>query len=100
MSSAPALELREVVQTFYQAGSAIEVLKGASLSVSPGEMVALVGPSRRGQVDPAADRGPPGTPARRRGRHRGRALRPPAGPAQNQAAAASGWASSISSITC
>ena len=45
MSSAPALELRALVQTFYQAGSAIEVLKGASLAVSPGEMVALVGPS-------------------------------------------------------
>ena len=49
MSDGPALDLRQVVQTFYQAGSAIEVLKGATLSVRPGEMVALVGPSGAGK---------------------------------------------------
>ena len=49
MNSAPSLELRSIVQTFYQAGSAIEVLKGASLSIGAGELVAMTGPSGAGK---------------------------------------------------
>lgn len=43
------LELAGVVRSFEQAGTVLEVLKGADLSVRAGEMVALVGPSGAGK---------------------------------------------------
>ena len=44
-----ALELDGVVRTFHQAGRPLEVLRGASMRLESGEMVALVGPSGAGK---------------------------------------------------
>src|SRR5436189_78404 len=49
----PALELRGIVRTYHQAGTALEVLRGASLSLRAGEIVALVGPAARESHRPA-----------------------------------------------
>ena len=44
-----ALSLDNVSRAFEQGGSRLEVLKGVSMSLDPGEMVALVGPSGAGK---------------------------------------------------
>ncbi|HLJ65040.1 MAG TPA: ABC transporter ATP-binding protein, partial [Stellaceae bacterium] len=45
----PVLELRQVQRTYRQAGAAIPVLRDASLTLYPGEIVALIGPSGSGK---------------------------------------------------
>ncbi len=49
MNDAPALELRQIVRTYQQAGERLEVVRGASLALRAGEIVALVGPSGAGK---------------------------------------------------
>ena len=49
MNNVPAIQLDNVQRRFKQAGGVLEVLRGASLSVNPGECVALVGPSGAGK---------------------------------------------------
>lgn len=49
MSSAAALKLENVRRTFEQGDKQLEVLRGANLTVAPGEIVALVGPSGSGK---------------------------------------------------
>ena len=47
--SEPALRLDRIVRTYKQAGSEIPVLRGASLDIARGEVVALLGPSGSGK---------------------------------------------------
>ena len=45
----PILELRGVTKSYAQASGPLEILKGADLTIMPGQMVALVGPSGSGK---------------------------------------------------
>lgn len=49
MSDPPAIRLRAVGRRFEQGGRRLDVLRGASLSLASGELVALVGPSGSGK---------------------------------------------------
>ena len=49
MNEGPGLVMEDIVRTFVQGSVRIEVLKGATLTISPGEIVAISAPSGAGK---------------------------------------------------
>ncbi len=49
MANAPALHLEAIERRYRQGDSTLEILRGATLSVWPGESVALIAPSGAGK---------------------------------------------------